>query len=161
MKATIFSPRFCVGVWGRLSELLELEGALFLLELIIVPIWLTDVTSNLRHVRSRGRVTVNEQKRFVRLGWETAESHVEPSKAHPESSLWADPPAPCPLHPQLQFQSSGPLSFPPHALHILSTTLAARASCSVHYRWENRSWRSFQRASDFTTLIRPMTKIIP
>lgn len=59
----------------------------------------------------------------MHLGSETAESHVEPSKAHPESSLWADPPAPCPLHPQLQFQSSGPLSFPPHALHILSTTL--------------------------------------
>ena len=68
MKATIFSPRFCAGVWGRLSELLELEDTFFLLELIIIPVCLSDVTSNLRHVRSRGRVTVNEEKRFVLSG---------------------------------------------------------------------------------------------
>lgn len=37
----------------------------------------------------------------------------------------------------------------------------AYASCSPHYRWENRSWRTLQGANSIITLIKPVTKIVP
>lgn len=37
---------------------------------------------------------------------------------------------------------------------------SAYAYCLIHYRWDDRSWGTFQRANSIITLIKPMTKIV-